>query len=85
MSKPSEPHRGRMRQADLTQAVYDYVHTLGNVGEEVKTAIHPFLRREFGLTYAEAQSARRSAMAELTKRGCLQRLNTRGAYVRILG
>ena len=70
---------------DYVQVVYDYIHTLGDVGDEVRTEIWPHLSKKFDLTPAEATRARRRAMRELTNRGLVERLNTRGPYVRILG
>jgi hypothetical protein len=65
--------------------VYDYIHTLGNVGDEVRTEIWAYLSKKFDLTPAEATRARRQAMRELTDRGLIERLNTRGPYARIRG
>lgn len=70
---------------DYAQVVYDYIHTLGDVGDEVRTQIWPYLSKKFDLTPAEATRARRHAMRQLTNRGLIERLNTRGPYVRILG
>ncbi len=69
---------------DYTRAVYDYLRTLGNVGDEVPTAIHPHLMEKFDLMPEEAQRARAVAMRDLTARGMVERLNTRGPYVKIL-
>jgi hypothetical protein len=84
MANSNDPGSGHLQDFDLTRAVYDYIHTLGDVGDEVKTAILPYLRRNFDLTDAAAARARRTAMRELTERGSIKRLNTRGPYVRIL-
>jgi hypothetical protein len=70
---------------DYTRAVFDYIHTLGDVGDEVRTAIHPYLMKEYGLTSSQAQQARATAMKELTARGVVERIHVRGPYVRILG
>jgi hypothetical protein len=83
-TKSNDPNSGHLQDLDLTRAVYDYIHTLGNVGDEVRTAILPYLMRNFDLTDAVAARARRTAMRELTERGSIKRLNTRGPYVRIL-
>lgn len=40
---------------DYPQAVYDYLHTLGNVGDEVRTAIWPYLAEKYGLTPGAGQ------------------------------
>ena len=69
---------------DYTRAVYDYLRTLGDVGDEVPTAIHPHLMKKFDLTPEEAQSIRARAMRDLAARGMVERLNTRGPYVKIL-
>ena len=34
--------------------VYDYIHTLGDVGDEVRTEIWPYLSKKSDLTPAEA-------------------------------
>lgn len=70
--------------SDYTRAVYDYLRTLGDVGDEVRTEIHPYLMKKFDLTPEEAQKARAQAMRDLKARGMVERLNTRGCYVRIL-
>jgi hypothetical protein len=54
---------------DYAQVVYEYIHTLGNVGDEVRTEIWLYLSKKFELTPAEATRARRRAMQELTNRG----------------
>ncbi|RHW22779.1 hypothetical protein D0Z08_31205 [Nocardioides immobilis] len=69
---------------DYTRAVYNYLRTLGDVGDEVRTAIHPYLMTKFDLTSEEAHSARAQAMRDLKSRGMVERLNTRGPYVKIL-
>ncbi len=69
---------------DYTAIVYDYLRTLGNPGDEVMTAIRPWLEREYGLSYTEAAQARAIAMKELKAQGKVERLNTRSRYVRIL-
>jgi hypothetical protein len=69
---------------DYTRAVYDYLRNLGEVGDEVPTAIHPYLMKKFDLTPEEAHRARAQAMRDLKARGMVERLNTRGPYVRIL-
>lgn len=69
---------------DYTRAVYDYLRTLGDVGEVVPTAIHPYLMKTFDLTPEEARRVRAQAMLDLKTRGMAERLNTRGRYVKIL-
>lgn len=69
---------------DYTAAVYDYLRTLGDVGDEVPTAIHPHLVNKFNLTPEEAHRIRAQAMRDLTARGVVDRLNVRGPYIRIL-
>jgi hypothetical protein len=69
---------------DWTEIVYDYLRTLGNPGDEVQTAIRPWLEKEYGLTNSQAQAARRIAMNELQRQGRAERLNIRSRYVRIL-
>jgi hypothetical protein len=69
---------------DYANEVYDYIRTLGEPGDEVRTAIRPWPETTYGLSYAEAAKARSRAMKDLTKRGLVERLNVRGAYVRIL-
>jgi hypothetical protein len=69
---------------DYTAAVYDYLRTLGNPGDEVRTEIRPWLSRTYGLDYRDAARVRRHAMRELKRRRLAERINTRGAYVRIL-
>jgi hypothetical protein len=64
---------------------YDYLRTLGEPGDEVKTAIRPWLEKTYGLSYAQAAKARSLAMKKLKMRCLAERFNTRGAYVRILG
>lgn len=71
--------------SDHTRAVYDYLRTLGDVGDEVPTAIHPHLMKRFDLAPEEAQRVRAQAMRDLQARGLVERLNTRGRYVKILG
>lgn len=73
-----------MAVTNYTAAVYDYLRTLGDPGDEVMTAIRPWLQREFGLSYAEAARARSTAMKELKAQGKAVRLNVRSRYVRIL-
>ncbi|QSR30777.1 hypothetical protein CFI00_09785 [Nocardioides sp. S5] len=70
---------------DYTAAVYDYLRSLGAPGDEVMTSIRPWLERTYDLGYSDAARVRRSAMTELTAQGKIERLNTRGRYVRILG
>jgi hypothetical protein len=69
---------------DYTAAVYDYLRSLGDPGDEVVTSIRPWLERTYGLGYPDAARIRRIAMIELTAQGKIERLNTRGRYVRIL-
>lgn len=69
---------------DYVEAVYTYLRTLGDVGDEVRTEIRPYLTKEFGLSHAEARRVRSRAMKELRARGMVERLNVRGPYVRIL-
>ena len=69
---------------DYTAAVYDYLRTLGDPGDEVMTSIRPWLEKTYGLDYPDAARIRRIAMTELTSAGRIERLNTRGRYVRIL-
>ncbi len=69
---------------DYTAAVYDYLLSLGDPGDEVLTSIRPWLEKTYGLGYSDAARIRRIAMVELTARGKIERLNTRGRYVRIL-
>lgn len=52
---------------DYTQAVYDYMRTLGEVGDEVPTAIHPHLMKMFDLTPQEAHEVRVRVMRELRR------------------
>jgi len=67
---------------DIVAAVLGYIRTLGEPGEEVRTAIKPWLMQTFGMDDAEAQRWRRRAMRELA--GKIERINVRGPYVRIL-
>ena len=69
---------------DYTAAVYGYLRSLGNPGDEVMTSIRPWLEKTYGLGYPDAARIRGVAMAELTAQGKIKRLNTRGRYVRIL-
>lgn len=69
---------------DYAEAVYDYLRSLGDPGDEVMTSIRPWLEKTYGLAYPVAARIRRIAMKELTARGKVERLNTRGRYVRIL-
>jgi len=69
---------------DYTRAVYDYLRTLGDVGEVVPTAIHPYLMAKFDLTPEQAHRVRAQAMLNLKTRGMVKRLNTRGRHVEIL-
>jgi hypothetical protein len=55
--------------SDYTRAVYDYLRSLGEVGDEVRTAIHPYLTKKFDLTPEEAHRAWAQAMRDLTTRG----------------
>ncbi len=71
--------------SDYTQEVYDYVSSLGKVGDVVKTAIHPWLMETYGLNRAEARAARGHAMKELKRRGLVERINVRSRALRILG
>ncbi len=73
-----------MAETNYTAIVYDYLRSLGDPGDEVMTAIRPWLEREHGLSYAEAARARSKAMKELKAQGKVERLNTRSRYVRIL-
>lgn len=73
-----------MAEGDYTEIVYGYLRALGDPGDEVMTAIRPWLEREYGLTYAEAARARAIAMKQLKADGRAERLNTRSRYVRIL-
>lgn len=68
---------------DYTEAVYGYLRTLGGPGEEVQTAIRPWLEETYGLTNAEALAVRRRAMVNLARDGRAERLNVRSRYVRI--
>ena len=72
------------RSIDYTAAVYDYLRTLGDPGDEVMTSIRPWLEKTYGLGYPDEARIRRTAMHELTAQGKVERLNTRGRYVRIL-
>lgn len=74
-----------MPDTDYTSQVYDYLRTLGEPGDEVLSRIKPWLKSTYGLSEQEAVLARKAAMEALTARGLIQRLNTRGPYVRILG
>jgi hypothetical protein len=74
----------RKQMPDYTAAVYEYLGSLGGPGDEVRTAIRPWLEKKYSLTYREAAHARAVAMQELRAPGRVERLNTRGAYVRIL-
>ncbi len=76
---------GDSQMHEYTKAVYDYIHTLGEVGDEVPTAIWPYLASRYDLTPTETRRARRSAMDELSRLGLVERINVRGRYVRILG
>jgi hypothetical protein len=49
------------------------------------TSIRPWLEKTYGLGYPDAARIRRIAMNELTAQRKVERLNTRGRYVRILG
>jgi hypothetical protein len=49
------------------------------------TSIRPWLEQTYSLGYPDAARIRRVAMNELTAQGKVERLNTRGRYVRILG
>jgi len=69
---------------DYTRAVYDYLRTLGDVGEKVPTAIHPHLMKKFDLTPEEARRVRAQVMRDLKAGGMAERLNIRGPYVKIL-
>jgi len=69
---------------DYTSAVYEYLRTLGDPGDEVMTAIRPWLEKTYDLGYPDAARIRRIAMNELSAQGKVERLNTRGRYVRIL-
>lgn len=73
-----------MAEDDYTEIVYAYLRSLGEPGDEVMTAIRPWLEGEYGLSYAEARRARSLAMKELRAQGRAERLNTRSRYVRIL-
>lgn len=70
---------------DYTAAVYEYLRSLGDPGDEVMTSIRPWLEQTYSLGYPDAARIRRVAMNELTAQGKVERLNTRGRYVRILG
>ncbi len=48
------------------------------------TSIRPWLEKTYGLGFSDAARVRRIAMNELTAQGKVERLNTRGRYVRIL-
>lgn len=54
---------------DYTQAVYDYLLTLGEPGDEVRTRIWPYLQEKFDLTPEEATRARRQGDARLDQGG----------------
>ena len=69
---------------DYTAAVYDYLRILGDPGDEVMPSIRPWLEKTHGLGYPDAARIRRLAMNELTAQGKVERLNTRGRYLRIL-
>jgi hypothetical protein len=69
---------------DYPRAVYEYLRTLGDIGDVVPTAIHPYLMKTFDLAPLEARKARAKAMADLQSRHVVERLNTRGCYVKIL-
>lgn len=69
---------------DYTAAVYDYLRSLGDPGDEVMTSIRPWLEKTYGLGYPDAARIRRIAMTEVAARGKIERLNTRGGHVRIL-
>lgn len=73
-----------MAEDDYTEIVYGYLRSLGEPGDEVMTAIRPWLERTYGLSYAEAAKARSVAMKQLKADGRAERLNTRSRYVRIL-
>lgn len=67
-----------MTEDDAAQAVYEYVHTLGSVGDVVKTAIYPHLMSRFGFDATEARKWRDSASRQLKAEGYIQRENVRG-------
>lgn len=69
---------------DYTEAVYQYIRTLGDPRDEVMTSIRPWLEKTYKLTNSEAQSIRRKAMEELASDRRVVRLNVRSRYVKIL-
>lgn len=73
-----------VQNIDYTSVVYEYLRTLGGPGDEVMTSIRPWLEKTYSLGYPDAARIRRIAMSELTAQGKVERLNTRGRYVRIL-
>lgn len=66
---------------DYTTAVYEYLRTLGDPGDEVVTSIRPWLEKTYGLGYPEAARIRRVAMNELTAQGKVERLNGGATFV----
>ena len=74
-----------MPSLDYTRQIYDHLRTLGEPGDEVLSRIKPWLKATYGLSEREAVQIRKVAMADLTSRGLIERLNVRGPYVRILG
>jgi len=61
-----------------TSTVYDYLRTLGDPGDEVRTEVRPWLQREHGLTHREAAPIRARSMKSLKELGLVQRINVRG-------
>ena len=68
----------RMIDQHVRDAVYQYIRTLGNPGDVVKTSIWRFLVTEFGMTGPAAKRARGIATKQLTADGFVRRQNVRG-------
>jgi hypothetical protein len=68
MTKPIPADR-----VELARAVYDYYRTIGDVGDAIRTDLHPWLMATYGVDVAGASRLRRIAKAELEHRRLVRR------------
>jgi hypothetical protein len=72
-------------EIDYAAVIYDeHIRSRGGPGDLVPTSVHHFLMARFDMDGPTARKVRDRSVRELKARGLIERVNTRGPYVRIL-